>query len=75
MNLARQAAMQAVQAAEQIGGSDGRQKFSNALERARDLTGNRLTDEQWRTLIESAVKDFKSWGQEIKAPAPVVEEL
>lgn len=69
----------AVAASEQMGAGSGAQKFQNALERARVLAtskGVTLTDEQWRTLIESAVRNISQWGAEIKAtPAPVAEEL
>lgn len=73
IQTAEKVATNAVQAVEQIGGSGSHQKFNDALERARRLAaakGIQLTDEQWRTLIESAVNDVKRWGQEIKVTAP-----
>lgn len=76
--VAERVAEVAVAASEQIGAGNGAGKFQNALERARALAASKgvsLTDEQWRTLIESAVRNISQWGAEIKAPAPVVEEL
>lgn len=70
---AEKIATNAVQAVEQIGGDGSHQKFLDALERARRLAASKgivLSDDQWRTLIESAVNDVKRWGQEVKVTAP-----
>ncbi|MDI3341842.1 MAG: phage holin, LLH family [Sphaerobacter sp.] len=50
----------------------GEAKLQRALEDARRLAaahGLRLTDQQWRSLIESAVKDLKQAVAEVKAAA------
>lgn len=66
-----------VSAAEQVAAASGatmagKQKLDWALGAAQQLAekaGLDLTEDQWRALIEEAVKDLKAAGQEIKAAA------
>ncbi|NPV30493.1 MAG: hypothetical protein HPY58_12765 [Firmicutes bacterium] len=73
MDLAVDIARVAVAAVEQLAASrqiDIRKKFDEALKMARDQAakyGLAFTDEQWRAIIEAAVKAMKDAGEEIKA--------
>lgn len=70
----------AVAASEQLAASmqiDLHQKYAYALEMARDQAakfGLQFTDDQWETLIESAVKEMKYLGAELKQPFADEEE-
>lgn len=70
---AKQIAEIAVKAAEAIGaanGLDGKAKFQQALQMARDLAakyGIIFTDAEWQALIEAAVHSLKDLGEELEA--------
>lgn len=65
LKIAGSIAQTVVQAAEQIGeklGWTGPQKYTEALNYAKSLAtrvGLRLTDQEWRAVLESAVVDLK----------------
>lgn len=73
MNLAIDIAQVAVAAVEQLAASrqvDVKEKFAKAVMLARDQAGKyglTFTDDQWKQLIEAAVKAMKDAGEEIKA--------
>lgn len=72
LRLAKEVAAIAVRTAEQLAvrlSIHGQAKLQAALTHARQLAaahGLRLTDEQWQSLLESAVKDLKDAGREIR---------
>lgn len=78
IELAESIAGIAVAATEQMAKAAGwnpSQKLKSALGDARDLGakhGVRLTDEQWRTLVEQEVANLKRYGGELTKPdAPI----
>ena len=74
IELAEKIASIAVSSTEQMAKASGwnpGQKLKSALQDARDLGakhGVRLTDEQWRTLVEQEVANMKRWGTELTKP-------